>query len=212
MIFHDQEIVQKVRGERKKGKSLKKLSEKFGIADTTISRWVRDIPSDAQIFYTARNREKFLKSQLQGMWENLPIGEDLAKIFVSLLYWCEGSKYPSTGGIAFSNSDPTMVKTFLELLRLGFKIREEKIRIHLQLHSTHSQKKMMSFWSQLLHIPLKQFYKPTITNPTRKMKRLDYKGTCTIKYYDVRLVLKIMGLYESLAHRYENNGEVPKPG
>ena len=208
MKFHDQNVVQQVRNGRKKGSSIKKLNGQFGVPETTISRWIRDIPSISKKFNAARTKEKLLKSDLHSLIDYFVIDETLAKVFVSLLYWCEGSKYPASNGMAFSNSDSNLVKTYLELLRYGFKIEERKIRIHLQLHSTHSTKKMKQFWSKHLNIPLSQFYKPTITNPTRKMKRLNYKGTCTVKYFDVSLMLKIMGLYERFFQRFEVNGEV----
>ncbi|OGQ38830.1 MAG: hypothetical protein A2W61_01385 [Deltaproteobacteria bacterium RIFCSPLOWO2_01_44_7] len=201
MGFHDQSVVQKIRIERKKGTSIKNLERKFGVPETTVSRWVRDIPSASLAFNSARKREILLKAQLHHLTGHLTIDENLAKIFVSLLYWCEGSKHPSTSYIAFSNSDYRLVKIFLEFLRQGFKIHEDEIKVHLQLHSTHSQQEMTKFWSNLLDVPLNQFYKPTITNPTRKMKRLDYKGTCTIKYFDVKLLLNIMGLYEGLSNK-----------
>ncbi len=213
MLFHDQSTVQKARNERKKGISIQKIETKLCVSESSVSRWVRDIPGTAKQFNRARQRENILKLELQDLTKNFNIDEDLAKIFVSLLYWCEGSKYPAGSFVAFSNSDWDLVKTFLELLRKGFKIQENKIRVHLQLHSTHPRQKMTKFWSDLLRIPTNQFYKPTITEPTRRMKRLDYKGTCTVRYYDFKLLLKIIGLYESLSNRYEPpNGEVPKSG
>ncbi|MFA5051361.1 MAG: hypothetical protein WC499_04600 [Patescibacteria group bacterium] len=201
MKFYDQKIVQEVRKERKKGLSIREIEKKLKVPNFTISRWVRDIPSDAKAFNLARQKEEFLKSDLRSLCDDLKIDKDLAKIFVSLLYWCEGSKYPSSNFVAFSNSDYSLVKVFLELLRRGFEINEDKIRIHLQLHSTHSPKEITKFWSDLLHVPSAQFYKPTITHPTNKMKRVDYRGTCTIKYFDVKLLLKIIGLYESLTKK-----------
>jgi hypothetical protein len=46
------------------------------------------------------------------------------KIFLALLYWCEGEK---TGKrFCFSNSDPVMVKVYLALLRRAYKIDNKK--------------------------------------------------------------------------------------
>ena len=208
MAFYDQKVVQEVREARRKGLSIKKLETRFRIPETTISRWIRDIPSLHKKFNSARAKEKQLKTELHSLAEDCLLDENLAKLFVSLLYWCEGSKYPSSAFFAFCNSDFVLVKTLLELLRYGFKIEEKKIRIHLQLHSTHPKDQTLRFWSDLLKIPLKQFYKPTITKPTRKMKRLNYQGTCTVKYFDVKLVLKIMGLYERFSRRFTSDGEV----
>ena len=40
------------------------------------------------------------------------------------------------------------------------------------------------------------------TRPSHKMKRRGYLGTCTIKYFDVSLLLNIVGLYEAFAQKY----------
>ena len=127
--------------------------------------------------------------------------KESAKILASILYWCEGSKYPSSNFVAFSNSDENLVVTFLNLFRLGFKPKESKLKASLQLHTTHNKEEMTSFWSKALKIPKSQFYKPTITKPTKNMKRRDYKGTCTIRYYDVYILLEIMGIFEEFSKK-----------
>ena len=50
----------------------------------------------------------------------------LAKILCALIYWCEGAKVKT--GIAFTNSDPNLVRTFLHLLKTGFDIDEKNSR------------------------------------------------------------------------------------
>lgn len=207
MKFYNQKIVQAVREDRKNGLSIKKLEKKFKIPDSTISRWVRDIPSSSKMFNLARKKEQFLKSEFHNLSSKYIINNELSKILISLMYWCEGSKYPSSNFVAFANSDYKLIKTFLNFLRQSFEINESKIKIHLQIHSTHNKDKIIEFWSDLLQVPKYQFYKPTITKPTNSMKRLNYKGTCTIKYFDVKLLLQITGLYEGLAKKY---GEVPE--
>ncbi|KKQ21716.1 MAG: hypothetical protein A3G45_01925 [Candidatus Staskawiczbacteria bacterium RIFCSPLOWO2_12_FULL_37_15] len=89
------------------------------------------------------------------------------------------------------------VKKVRQLKENGVKTKEEKFRVHLQLHTTHDKKDITSFWSNLLKIPEYQFQKPTITKPMAKMKRRDYKGTCTVRYYDFSLFNEIVGTYEA---------------
>jgi hypothetical protein len=60
---------------------------------------------------------------------------------------------------------------------------------------------MTSFWSQTLKIPKSQFYKPTVTPPTERMKRTHYKGTCTIKYFDFSFFNEITGVYKGLSQK-----------
>ncbi|MBI3291517.1 MAG: hypothetical protein HYZ73_01725 [Elusimicrobia bacterium] len=207
MKFYTDCIVQRVRQDSRKGVSLRRLEQKFGIPNTTISRWVRDICSSHHRFQDARTQEQIDRSAHRHFVANLRITRNDAKLLASLLYWCEGSKYPSSNFVAFSNSDSMLVKTFLELLKYGFEVDPTRVRAHLQLHTTHDLYSAIRFWSKRLDIPMKQFYKPTITRPTRRMKRRDYLGTCTVKYFDVHLLLSMEGIFESFAKKF---GEVPK--
>ncbi len=202
MKFYEKGIVEKARLARKKGLSLRMIERQLGVPNSTISKWVRDIKSENHFYKKARLLEKENKNKLAYLLKNYQIDKNQAKILLSLLYWCEGSKYPSTNCVAFSNSDYLMIKTFIELLRTAFDIEEKKIRVRLQLHSTHNESKENMFWSRLLKISLSQFGKSTITVPKNKRKRLNYRGTCTIKYYDVKLLLNIIGIYESFGKNF----------
>ncbi len=160
---------------------------------------MRDIPSEETLFNKARANEINLKNMFKGLVKTYSIDSNTAKILTALFYWCEGSKYPASNCLGFTNSDPALVKTFLELLRKGFVIEESRLKASLQIHSTHEYNDVLKFWSDLLKINKDKFYRPTITQPRHNMKRQNYVGTCTIKYHDVKLLLSIIGLYESFA-------------
>jgi len=202
MKFYDQTIVKQVRKYRRKGYSLRALEKKFKVPNTTISRWVRDIESDDPNFKRARAKERAYKAEFSYLSRNIKVNKESAKVLTSLLYWCEGSKHPAVDFVAFSNSDPGLVKTFLQLFRTGFNPEESKIRAHLQVHTTHKYNDIVNYWSGLLNIPVNHFYKPTITKPTRRMKRRNYCGTCTVRYYNVKLLLQIIGIFESISNRF----------
>lgn len=204
MKFYNDKIVKKIRKLRKdKGLSLGQLESKFGIRDSTISRWIQDIDNNNPTFLSAQRRENKAREQYIKTVKLNKISISQAKLLCALLYWCEGSKYPSSNTLAFSNSDISLITTFLFLLRKAFNVDEDKLRIHLQLHTTHNRHKTITYWSKLLNIPKDKFYKSTITKPTHVMKRLNYRGTCTIKYHDVKLLLGLMGIYESLANKID---------
>lgn len=207
MKFYADDLVIKIREKRKLGASLRNLEREFHIPNTTISKWVRDIYSNDPNFKRARKEEEESKLKYKYLVNRLRITKTQARILAALLYWCEGSKYPASDTLAFSNSDTSMVRTFLALLRKGFNITEEKLRVHLQLHTTHNLKESFNFWSGLLNVGADKFIKPTITSPTNSMKRRNYQGTCTIRYYDVKLMLQITGIFEAFANKF---GEVPE--
>lgn len=206
MKFYTETVVKKARELRRRGLSGRKISRKLGVSDTTILRWCADIPSDNNYYLKQKKSRENIKNQEIDLIKNIELTTELAKLFASILYWCEGAKYPSTNFISFSNSDAELIKTFIKLFRIGFEPKENKFRASLQLHSNHDKEKMTEFWSQLLKIPKSQFYKPTITDPTKRMKRRNYKGTCTIRYYNVPTLLKLIGIYESFFKKLNRGG------
>lgn len=203
MKFYDNKIVKKIREARCNGASLRDLGRKFKISNSTISRWVHDIPSKEKLFLKSRELEERNKNKFRASVDKIKLDKVSSKILAAILYWCEGSKYPATNFVAFSNSDCKLVKSFLELMRLGFDLDENKFRVHLQLHTTHSEAVMIKFWSELLNIPKEKFYKSTITKPTKRMKRIDYKGTCTVRYYDVKILFQLTGVFNEFANKVE---------
>jgi len=44
-----------------------------------------------------------------------------------------------------------------------------------------------------------KFWKPTVTGPTRKMKRRDYKGTRTVRYHNPEVFHKITAIYNCIS-------------
>jgi transcriptional regulator with XRE-family HTH domain len=93
MKFCDETIVNNVRPARKNGLSLRQIEEKFHIPNSTLSKWVRDIPVKDKIFHNARLFEAKQKKTSLTALKKLIISKKLAKLFVSILYWCEGTKY-----------------------------------------------------------------------------------------------------------------------
>jgi hypothetical protein len=203
MKFYKQDIVERARDLRKQGMGSESIAQKFGVARDTVLRWCSDIPSDNLYHLKHEKIKHVLKQKGIKNIEKLVINKNYAKIFTSLIYWCEGFRYANCNSVGFSNSDVKLTKTFIELFRIGFNPKEEKFRVHLQLHTTHDKKKIMSFWSNVLKIPNHQFQKPTITTPQDKMKRMNYKGTCTIKYHDFKIFNEILGTYEAFFQKIQ---------
>jgi len=206
MKFYNNNIVKKIREARERGLSLRAINKQFNISDSTISRWVYDIKVDSK--KQDANHEKIINAKKKNLKliNSLKINKNNARIFCSLIYWCEGSKYPMNNFVALANSDRLLIGTFIKLLRKAFIIDESKFRVQLQLHDSHDENDMISYWSKILKISKKRFHKSTITAPKNKMKRKNYYGTCTIKYYDVKILWQITGIYELFSGKI--NGEV----
>src|SRR5438874_99734 len=149
MKFYPSDFVEKIRKLRKQGRTLRELEKIFHVPNSTISKWVKDIPSKNAAYKRAFENEQLLRNQFKHTMHAMRIDQNSARLMLSLLYWCEGSKYPSSNAVGFTNSDYILVKTFLKLLRISFSIDEKKLAARLQIHTTHNYNDILAFWSKL---------------------------------------------------------------
>lgn len=185
--------------------SFAQLQKLTGIPATTIRNWCKNdflgTRWDTLLITNERKRQELKQSEIKAVNSIKDIDKNTAKIFASILYWCEGAKYPSSNKVDLANSDPELLKTFIKLLRTGFYLDESKIRVKLQIHDTHNFEQIKKYWSNTLDIPVSQFMKPTITKRAGGKHKTQYFGTCTIRYLDYKLQLKLIGIYEAFAQK-----------
>ncbi len=188
---------------RKKGYSLKEIARELNVAKSSASLWVRDVELSAQAqnrllqniskgqFNSAKsNRAKTRAKELSyfegAQREIKSLSSENKRIYDKLLcaamYWCEGAKSASSG-VMFVNSDPFLVKKFLELLRASFPLDERKFRVCMHLHSYHSESKQLDFWSEVTHINKAQFIKSYRKPNTGKRIHENYPGCVAIRYH-----------------------------
>ena len=187
----------------KKNLNYKEISQHLNVPESTVSIWCRNLENSKLRSLVRNNEAKRQLFKEQDLWvtKKLNIDNRTAKILSAIIYGCEGSKYPSTGYLALANCDPSLVLTFVNLLRRGFEIDNSKFRVHLQIHSNQNYSELVKFWSNLLDIPKCKFYKPTITTPNGKKHRTNYLGTCTVRYYDYKLQLSLIGIFEEFMRK-----------
>lgn len=202
---------------RKRGHTLPEIARKLNVSKSSCSIWFRgleiSISAKAKIekrkllarenaFREIRNqrnnRDQAARLRAQTTINNISINKDIAKLICAMLYWSEGEKNRRT--IAFVNSDPTMIKTFLFLFRKSFKVNESKFRAQLHLHTYHDKTKQLCYWSNLTGIPKKQFY--VYNKPNTGINKKDgYPGCLSVRYYDVTIAMEIESLYKLLAKK-----------
>ena len=197
------EVVERARELRKKQFSFNEIGKQLRISNSTIRSWCYDLGINRHESLRINNEFRRRKISMQD-WGNVPsislILPSQARIFASLLYGCEGSKYPSTGFVAFVNSDPNLVRAFIKLLRKGFILDENKFRVQMQVHNTHDYLALVEYWSKLLVIPPNKFLKPTTTTPRGKMRRQNYLGTISLRYIDNKIQLRLLGIFEKFCN------------
>src|SRR3989338_4045072 len=212
------DVKEKVSAMRAKGQTYSEIRAVFPIAKSTLSLWLGKkhagvFDRKAQLAHLKRIRLLSAASLRKNRSERSDaaakagkkaahslVSDDmgLQKALLSMLYWAEGTKAESSYGIRFVNTDPRLALLFLTLLRSCFVIDESKLKIRLHLHQYHSKEEALSFWSHLLQVPEKQFWKPYIKGRnSNKRFRKNFAGICFI-YHPDQLVRE-----EILAMAYE---------
>ncbi len=77
------------------------------------------------------------------------------------LFWGEGAK-SSSHAVRLSNSDPELVKQFVNFLVTIYNADKARFRFQLLIYDDLNSKQLVSFWSKYLSVSNNQFSKTTI--------------------------------------------------
>ncbi len=141
--------------------------------------------------------------------ENLD--KSIQKIILSILYLGEGAKHKSTPFLALANSNPEIIKLFIKLLKNCYNIDESKFRVRIQCRFDQKTKEVKKFWHKVTGIGLNQFYPTYIDVRTagKPTKRKEYKGVCTVQYFNTAIQLELELLSGAIIDKIINeNGPI----
>ena len=126
---------------RAEGWTVPEIAAELGVARSSVSLWVRDVPYVPRRGRPARTTPNALQRRKADEIARLAaegrarIGElserDLL-IAGTALYAGEGDK--TDGAVGFANSDPRMILLFCRWLRRFFDVDERRLRVRLYLH------------------------------------------------------------------------------
>lgn len=199
--------------------TLSEIAAELGVARSSVSIWVRDVPFDDDIraararanhrngnFGARRGRpNKLARAKCEEVDHLLAegrerIGRLSEREFLVVgvaLYAGEGDK--RDGSVGFANSDARMVAFFCAWLRRFFAIEESRLRIRLYLHQGLDLEAAEAFWSQLTGIPLTQFGQPYRAVADPSIRRSKHPLGCPkVRYSCSHTHRVIMGLVHAL--------------
>lgn len=197
----DQSVYERAVALRREGWSYTMIAAELGVAKSTLSGWLKDLPSTrseaAKRSHRARiqtSRTKQLQHQaaLQVLVENAQAemrqrfanGLTDRELFVAglMLYWAEGRKTHSSVEIA--NSDPRIIKIFVRWVEQCFNINREQLRACIHVYPDIDVDVAENYWAEVIGIPRTQFYRAQIDvragKSPNKRGKLAY-GTAHIK-------------------------------
>jgi hypothetical protein len=189
---------------RQLGNSINAIALELHVAKSSVSLWVRDIylldtavakiqaslskgQRASRISKRRTTARKLYEANVAAIKivERVEFEKEIFLLITSILYWCEGRKSKNDDTLTFSNSDPLVIRGYLNSLRNSFSIQESRFRVVMHLHEYHSEATQRSYWSSQTKIPENQFSKTFWKPHTGKNIRPGYPGCIHIKYYDV---------------------------
>lgn len=216
-------LKEKARKLRQEGLSIKAIANKLKISSSTASLWCKDIKLTLEqivelekrykdpyygkrLDNVLRQRRKRIKKiellKKQGINEVGKLNKREILIAGIALYWAEGFKKDKRLG--FANSDPAMIKFFLNWLTKGCRVSKKSIRLRVGLNISHKDriKEVEVYWSKLTKIPKDQFQKPFFQKSIWKKvfpKPEEYFGVLRIRANkQLALFRKINGWIEGM--------------
>ncbi len=191
------------------GRSVKEIARLVGVSQSSVSGWVRDIDLTEQQREVLVDRARSLRNRsrsahfrirrlaFQEEGRSLARREDPRHATGCMLYWAEGSK--SRNAVKFVNSDPSMVRYFVEFLRTQFAVPDEGFRLNCNLFADHveHQQEIEQFWLDTLGLPQSCLRKSTVNvyskhSQKKRRNKLPY-GTVRVCVHSTKIVQSIYG-------------------
>lgn len=176
---------------RKSGYGINEISRKLKIRKNTVSRWCRGTsltPKQLDKFKQRIRKSSHQKhqqamklrieqNQIKTREVEVIAAKEIGKLsrrekfLVGVaLYWAEGFKHKMEKALGLANSDPVLIKFYVDWLTQNLKIRKEDLilRITTNISLENKISKYQKFWSRLLNISESQFGKPFFQHTKQK--------------------------------------------
>ncbi|MFH1191599.1 MAG: hypothetical protein V1670_05330 [Candidatus Omnitrophota bacterium] len=216
---------EKAQGLRLNGLSLKQIAQRLEVSKGSVSAWVRNVTVPREVFFNINDqrrlgREQSRKTRLSNIArrndeinakcreEIIPLSNRDLWIAGLMLYAGEGFKSSNVSGqrVEIANSNPEILRIFINFLIKVCLVPKKKIKVRLMLYEDICPEEAKKFWSGGLGIVADQFCKPFIKRsykdePCRHLRRSKY-GTAHVILCDIKVYKKIIGWLKAI---YEDN-------
>jgi hypothetical protein len=194
------------------GWSIREIQAHLGVARSSVSIWVRDVPltqeqRDELIARVrlgplvagersaAHARER--RREYQDRGRVLARNDDPLYAAGCMLYWAEGGK--TRNSVKLTNADPEVLRFFAHFLRKCFDVDDDSMSIYCNLFADHieRQREVETFWLALLGLPETALRKSIVNvyskySLKKRANKLPY-GTCRLTVHSTEIVQTIYG-------------------
>lgn len=192
---------------RARNLTLQAIATELGVAKSSVSLWVRDVPFTPSKRRTGPQRRphpaheaklaQIAAMNAEGL-ERIGTLSDAAFLAAGVaLYAGEGAK--RDGAVKFANIDPAMIRFFCAWFRRFFDVDEARLRARVYLHQGLDLDAAQRLWSSVTGIPLSQFRAPyrAVADPTIRRNKHEF-GCAYVDYSCSKTHRQVMGLVAAL--------------
>jgi len=200
---------------RKAGYSVREIEKKIGVARSSVSVWVRDVPLSKEQKekllkqkgsfkkghkWSKERSEKYEKIRANYRQEGYEIAKNnKGELFITgcMLYWAEGAK--SRNSFQIANTDVRMLKIIMQFLLKEFDADINRIKIHVNCYSDGEKTipQIEKYWLNQLGLPKTALNKTIIRDKYRSKKRVSQNthvyGICNLRINQQEIVQKVYG-------------------
>ncbi len=191
--------------------SIKDISERLGVAKSSVSLWVRDLPLSqetieskclagrikggrARRFYARNIRIKYQQAGREMAREHK---DDSLFMAGCMMHWAEGAKDKNNASIC--NTDPHFLRLWLRFIKKFFGVKPIYVILHVNcyLNNDKTQEQIESYWIRELGLPRSSLRKTTIVVKhkfsTGAKKNKHVFGVASISVHSTEIVQQIWG-------------------
>ena len=179
------------------GLSMKEISEKIGWGYKEVVYWMNRY----EILRRTRSEATYVKKNPNGdpfkIKQKLSSKEKELRSMGLGLYWGEGDK-SDYSSVRLGNTDPRLIKRFIEFLIQICGVKKEKLKYELQIFNDANQQKAIKFWMDELNIKKREFTN-IINHPPRNKgtyRKKNQTGVLIVYCHNKKLkkeIIKMLG-------------------
>lgn len=191
---------------------MKEIAATLGIARSSASVWVRDVPlgPEQRALLIARSRlgpivagerkAARARSVRRGYQDDgRRLARDRGATYAAgcMLYWAEGAK--TRNSVQIVNADPEVIVFFARFLREQFDVADEQMVVTCNLFADHvaRQREIEDYWLSRLRLSRENLRKSAVNeyskySQKKRTNKLPF-GTCSLRVHSTRIVQTIYG-------------------
>jgi transcriptional regulator with XRE-family HTH domain len=198
---------ERARALRARDMTLQDIASELGVAKSSVSLWVRDVPFTPSKRRTGPHRRPHHAHEAklaqiaaldeEGIQRVGTLTEDAFFVAGIALYAGEGSK--ADGAVKFANTDPANIRFFCAWLRRYCEVDERRLGVRVYLHQGLDLQAAQMYWSRVTGVPLAQFGRAYRAAADPSIRRNKHEFGCVYVCYTCSLThRRIMGLVRAL--------------